>query len=154
MSIAKGIDRRHLAFAGAAALGASALLGEGAAFAADDPALAQAVEELRKALFAADKAKLTALTADQLTYGHSSGVVQDKPTFIDGVVNRKYTAKSLEFPELKTFVAGDAGVTRHHYVADNEQDGKVNHIDIGVLAVWQKQGGEWKLLARQAYKLA
>jgi hypothetical protein len=147
------IDRRHLAIAGAAAIGSAALLREETAFAADDPALGQAVEELRKAIFAADKGKLAALTADQLTYGHSSGVVQDKPTFIDGVMNRKYTAKSLEFPELKTFVAGDAGVTRHRWVSDNEQDGKVTHIDIGVLAVWQKQGGEWKLLARQAYKL-
>ncbi|HWD60023.1 MAG TPA: nuclear transport factor 2 family protein [Stellaceae bacterium] len=147
------IDRRHLAIAGAAAFGAAAVLRETPSFAADDPALAQAVEELRKAIFAADKAKLTALTADELTYGHSSGVVQDKAVFIDGVMTRKATVKSLEFPELKTFTAGDAGVTRHHYVADNELDGKTTHIDIGVLAVWQKQGGQWKLLARQAYKL-
>lgn len=153
MKIAKGIDRRHLALAGAATLGASALLRNNVAFAADDPSLGAAVEDLRKAIFAADKAKLTALTADELTYGHSSGVVQDKAVFIDGVVNRKYTAKSLQFPEVKTFVAGDAGVARHRWVSDNEQDGKVNHIEIGVLAVWQKQGGQWKLLARQAYKL-
>jgi ketosteroid isomerase-like protein len=147
------IDRRHLALAGAAAFGASTLLRDTAAFAADDPALSQAVEDLRKAIFAADKPKLAALTADELTYDHSGGVVQDKPTFIDGVVNRKATVKSLEFPDLKTFVAGDTGVARHHWVSDNEQDGKVTHIDIGVLAVWQKQGGEWKLLARQAYKI-
>lgn len=147
------IDRRHLAIAGAAAIGAATLLREGAAFAADDPALGQAVEDLRKATFAADKAKLTALAADQLTYGHSSGVVQDKPTFIDGVMNRKQTLKSLEFPDLKTFVAGDAGVTRHRWVSDSEQDGKPTHTDIGIMAVWQKQGGEWKLLARQGYKL-
>ena len=147
------IDRRHLAIAGAAAFAAANLPFDSVAFAADDPALSQAVEELRKAILSADKAKLTALTADELTYGHSDGRVQDKAVFIDGVVTRKATVKSLEFSELKSFVAGDAGVTRHHYVADNEQDGKTTHIDIGVLAVWQKQGGSWKLLARQAYKL-
>ncbi|HXP04754.1 MAG TPA: nuclear transport factor 2 family protein [Stellaceae bacterium] len=147
------IDRRHLAIAGAAALGASSLLRNSAAFAADDPGLAQAVEELRKAIFSADKAKLAALTAPELTYGHSGGTIQNQAEFIDGVMNRKATVKSLEFPEPKTFVAGDAGVARHHWVSDNEQDGKVTHIDIGVLAVWQKQGGDWKLLARQAYKL-
>jgi hypothetical protein len=148
------INRRHLAIAGAAALGASSLLGNTPAFAADDPSLAQAVEELRKAILAADKAKLAALTASELSYGHSSAVVQDQPTFIDGVVNRKATVKSLDFPELKIFVAGDAGVARHRYVSDSEQDGKPTHVDIGVLAVWQKQEGQWKLLARQGFKLA
>ena len=147
------IDRRRLAIAGAAAIGVSNLLQNSAAFAGDDPALSQAVEELRKAILAADKGKLSVLTGDDLTYGHSDGRVQDKAVYIDGVVNRKATVKTLEFPELKTFVVGDAGVARHHYVSDSEQDGKTNHVDIGVLAVWQKQGGEWKLLARQAYKL-
>jgi hypothetical protein len=147
------IDRRHLALAGAAVLGASSLLRNTPAFADDDAALAAAVEALRKATLSADKAKLTALAADQLTYGHSDGKLQTKAEFIDGVMNRKATVKSLDFTELKIAIAGDTGVTRHHYVADNELDGKVTHIDIGVLAVWQKQGGEWKLLARQAYKI-
>jgi ketosteroid isomerase-like protein len=147
------IDRRHLAIAGVAAIGAANLAWNRTALAADDPALSQAVEELRKAILTADKAKLAALTADDLTYGHSDGRVQDKAVFIDGVMTRKATVKSLEFPELKSFIAGDTGVTRHHYVADNEQEGKTTHIDIGVLGVWQKQGGAWKLLARQAYKL-
>jgi hypothetical protein len=141
MKIATKIGRRHLAIAGAAALGTVSLLRDAPALAADDPSLAQAVEDLRKAILSADKAKLTALTASDLSYGHSSAVVQDQPTFIDGVVNRKATVKTLEFPELKMFVAGDAGVTRQH-------------VDIGVLGVWQKQGGAWKLLARQGYKLA
>jgi transcription elongation factor len=148
------INRRHLAVAGAAALGAAGLFRATPVLAADDAALKDAVEELRKAILAADKAKLTALTASALTYGHSSAVVQDQATFIDGVVNRKSTVKSLDFPDLKTFVAGNVGVGRHRYVSDSEQDGKVNHVDIGVLEVWQQQGGQWKLLARQGYKLA
>lgn len=148
------INRRHLAAAGAAALGAAGLFRGTPVLAADDAALKDAVEELRKAILAADKAKLTALTASELTYGHSSAVVQDQATFIDGVVNRKSTVKSLDFPDLQTFVAGNVGVGRHRYVSDSEQDGKVTHVDIGVLAVWQQQGGQWKLLARQGYKLA
>jgi hypothetical protein len=148
------IDRRHLAIAGATAIGATSLLRTLPAGAADDPALAQAVEELRKAILTADKAKLAALTASDLSYGHSSAVVQDQATFIDGVVNRKATVKTLDFPDLKTFVDGDTGVARHRFVSDSEQDGKATHTDIGVLAVWQKQGGQWKLLARQGFKLA
>jgi ketosteroid isomerase-like protein len=80
-------------------------------------------------------------------------VVQDKPTFVDGVMTRKATVKSLDFPELKVALAGNAAIARHLYVSESETDGKPNSIKIGVLAVWQKQGGTWKLLARQAYKL-
>ena len=31
--------------------------------------------------------------------------------------------------------------------------GQVSPVRIGVLQVWQKQGGDWVLLARQAYRL-
>ena len=72
---------------------------------------------------------------------------------VDGVVNRKATVKSLDFPDLKMGVNGTTGWTRHRYVSDSEQDGKANHVDIGVLGVWQKQGDAWKLFARQGYKL-
>ena len=34
------------------------------------------------------------------------------------------------------------------------EGGKVTDTKIGVVQVWQKQGGQWKLLARQGYKLA
>jgi ketosteroid isomerase-like protein len=151
------LDRRHLAIAGALALGAPALLRgvqTAAAAGADDAAVGEAVEALRKAIFDADKAKLAALTADQLSYGHSSAVVQNKAEFIDGVVTRKVTVKTLTFPDLTIAVTGDAAVTRHRYVSDTEQDGKTSNTTIGVLGVWQKQGDAWKLLARQGYKLS
>ena len=32
-------------------------------------------------------------------------------------------------------------------------EGKTNLIKIGILMVWQKQDGRWKLLARQAYTI-
>src|SRR5215469_8832411 len=101
------INRRHLVVAGAAALGAADLFRGTPVLASDDAALKDAVEELRKAILAADKAKLTALTASELTYGHSSAVVQTQAEFVDGVVNRKGTLKSLEWPELKAKATGD-----------------------------------------------
>ncbi|HXC27375.1 MAG TPA: nuclear transport factor 2 family protein [Stellaceae bacterium] len=148
------INRRHLAITGAAALGAATMLRNTAAFADDEASLKDAVEALRQAILTADKAKLDALTATELSYGHSSAVVQDKATFIDGVVNRKMTVKSLDFPDLKTGINGTSGWTRHRFVSDSEQDGKATHTDIGVLGVWQKQGSDWKLFARQGYKLS
>jgi ketosteroid isomerase-like protein len=152
---AMDLTRRNLAITGAVALGAASLLGGSAvlADASDKAAVKENVEALRKALLMADKAQLEQLAAVQLSYGHSSGKVQNKAEFIDGVMTRKAVVKSLDFPELTVAVAGDAAIARHLYVSDSETDGKPNHTRIGVLAVWQKQDGGWKLLARQAYKL-
>jgi ketosteroid isomerase-like protein len=150
------MTRRQLAAAGALALGISSLLRSGPSLAesSEEAAVDKAVEALRKALLTADKGELEKLAADQLSYGHSSGKVQTKAEFIDGVVTRKAIVKSLSFPELTIAVAGDAAVVRHLYVSESETDGKPNSVRIGALQVWQKQGGNWKLLARQGFKLA
>jgi len=102
----------------------------------------------------ADKAQLERLSADQLSYGHSDGKVQNKAEFIDGVMTRKASVKSITFPDIKVSLAGDAAIARHLYESESEPDGKPNNVKIGMLSVWQKQGGNWKLLARQGYKLA
>jgi ketosteroid isomerase-like protein len=148
------LTRRHLAAAGALALGAASFTRSAPALAEEEAGVKEAVEGLRKAILAADKAKLEALAAEQLSYGHSSAVVQNKAEFIDGVVNRKAVVKSIDFPELKITMAGNNAVARHLWVSESETDGKPTSTKIGVLAVWQKQDGGWKLLARQGYKLA
>ena len=38
------------------------------------------------------------MTLPQLTYSHSDGRIEDKAKFIEGVMNRKATVKSLEYP--------------------------------------------------------
>jgi ketosteroid isomerase-like protein len=150
------VTRRNLAIAGAVAVGVASLSrgSKALADASDEAAVKEQVEALRKALLSQDKAQLEQLVADQLSYGHSSGKVQNKAEFIDGVMARKAVVKSLTFPDLTVAVAGDAAIARHLYVSQSETDGKTNNVRIGVLAVWQKQDGNWKLLARQAYKLS
>lgn len=148
------LTRRHLAAAGALALGGSNLLRTKPALAADEAAVGAAVEELRKASLAADLGKLTALSSDAITYGHSDGRVQNRAEMLDGFKGRKATVKSIEFPELKIAVTGDTAVSRHLYVSQSELDGKTSDIKIGVIECWHKEGGAWKLLGRQGYKLA
>ena len=148
------LSRRDLAAAGAFALGAATLL-ESASVQAeggDEAGVSQAVEALRKATLAQDKAKLEQLSAAELSYGHSGGVVQNKAEFVS-VMTRKSTVKSIEFPELKVGMAGNNAVARHLWVSESEMDGKSTSTKIGILSVWTKQDGGWKLLARQGYKL-
>ena len=150
------VSRRDFAVAGVFALGASGLLLSGSAAgadAADEAAVAQAIEALRQGVLQQDKAKLDQVCASQISYGHSDGRSETKDQFINGVMTRKQVQKSLTFPELKVFVAGNTAVARHIYLGESELDGKQTNTRIGALQVWQKQAGGWKLLARQGFRL-
>jgi len=149
------VSRRDVVVAGAVALGASGLLlgGFTGAQAAEEAAVADSVETLRKALLEANKAKLEQVASAQISYGHSDGRVETKEQFIKGVMTRKQVVKSLAFPELKVAVVGNAAIARHIYLAESELEGKPTTTRIGALQVWQKQDGGWKLLARQGFRL-
>src|SRR5690242_16908846 len=148
------LSRRDLAIAGVLALGATTLTGPAlAAEGGDEAAVKKAIEEFRTAYIKQDKAQLDAMSAPQLTYSHSDGRIQNKAEFIQGVMDRKGTVKSLEYPDLKIYVVGDIAIARHLWVSDTELDGKTTNTKIGVMQVWHKQNGGWKLLARSSYKL-
>ncbi|MDI1287125.1 MAG: nuclear transport factor 2 family protein [Reyranella sp.] len=120
----------------------------------DAAAVAEAVAALTKAMLTPDKAKLEALTADQLSYGHSSGKVEDKATFVDVVASKKTVYKSIELSKQTIAVAGNDAIVRHAWESESGTgDGKWNVSKIGVLQVWQKQASGWRLLARQAFKV-
>jgi hypothetical protein len=121
--------------------------------AAGDGTLVQSIEALRKAMLAKDKGQFELLCADELTYGHSSGKLESKAEFITGATSPKWHWKSLEFVQTSTKLVGDAGIARAIMTGAYEiEGGTVKSISDGVLMVWQKQGSQWRLIARQAYK--
>jgi len=116
--------------------------------------VASAVESLMKGFIDADKTILDNLTAAELNYGHSAGKVQNKTEFIDEVVSGKpldYLKIDLEGQTIK--VTGKTAVVRHIFNAETSSNGTPGKLRIGIMQVWQKQKGKWKLIARQAYKL-
>jgi ketosteroid isomerase-like protein len=147
------ITRRSLALAGALALGTGSVIGMAQAQSGEEAAVNQAIEALRQAMLAADKAKLEELVADQLSYGHSSGVIESKAQFVSVIAGKKTIYKSIALLEPATTVAGSNAIARHIFTAETEADGKPGTARVGVLQVWQKQAGGWKLLARQAFRL-
>ncbi|HEX2828229.1 MAG TPA: nuclear transport factor 2 family protein [Burkholderiales bacterium] len=149
------VSRRDFAVASALAFGASGLLFKTPADAqgSDEAAVAQSIEALRQGILQQDKAKLDQVAASQISYGHSDGRVETKEQFINGVMNRKQTQKSLAFPELKVAVVGNVAIARHIYLGESELDGKQSTTRIGALQLWQKQDAGWKLVARQGFRL-
>src|SRR5690348_16851878 len=53
----------------------------------DEEDVAAAVEKLNKALVDADSSTLSEITADELSYGHSGGKIQNKAQFVDDAVH-------------------------------------------------------------------
>ncbi len=148
------IDRRQLALAALASAGVSALAAlPAAAQDADKAAVAEAVSNLTKAMLSADKTKLEALTSPQLSYGHSSGVVQTQAVFVDVIASKQTVYKSNELSNQSIDIAGDNAIVRHNWLGESgPADGsKWSVSKIGILQVWQKDGAAWKLLARQAF---
>ena len=144
------ITRRHLAAAGALALAVTSLPAH--AESADEAAVRKAIDDLTKAMMAADKAKLEALTADQLSYGHSSGRVETKAEFVGVIAGKKTIYKSITLTDPTVSVVGNNAIARHTFAAEVEAGGQASSPKIGVLQVWVKDGGAWKLLARQAFR--
>jgi hypothetical protein len=121
--------------------------------AGEEALLTQSIEALRKAMLAKDKGEFEKLCADELTYGHSSGKTENKAEFITGAISPKWHWKSLEFVPATMKVVGDIGIARVTMNGVYEvEGGKVSSINDSVLMVWRWQEGQWKLLARQAYK--
>jgi len=113
-----------------------------------------AVEFLRKAMLDGDKASLDKIAAPELTYGHSSGTIEDKPAFIDALVSGRNDFVTIDLSEQSVKLVGNnLALVRHKLKAETNNGGTPGTANIGILLVFQKQQGQWKLLARQAFKL-
>jgi hypothetical protein len=144
--------RRHLART--AALAAIVAAGPAAlAQPTEEAAVTQAVEKLRLAMISADRSQLEALTAPQLSYGHSGGVVENRAQFLDVVAGKRTIYKTITLSDQSLTLAGDNAIARHIFSTDFENDGKPSSSRVGVMQVWHKQGGQWRLLARQAFRI-
>lgn len=111
-----------------------------------------AAERLRVAMVDPNAAVLDGLVAPQLTYGHSGGRVDTKQSFIADLLSAKSDFVTLDLTEQTVEISGDVALIRHALNAQTNDSGKAGTVSLKVLQVWQRQGGQWKLLARQAVR--
>ena len=130
---------------GAAATGSSA---------SAEQSVAAAAEKLRVAMIDPTPAALTALVADDLSYGHSGGRMDTKDSFIGDLIAGKSDFVTIAITDQTIKVVGNTAIVRHTLTADTNDSGKPGKVQIKILGVWQQQGGQWKLLARQAVRVA
>jgi ketosteroid isomerase-like protein len=120
---------------------------------ADEKQVAAAVQALKTAMVSGNKSQLEAIASPNLTYGHSSGLLEDKDAFVKNITSGHSDFVSIDLSEQTIKVDGDVALVRHKLAAKTNNDGTPGSTNLGVLLVWKKQQGKWKLLARQAFKL-
>ncbi|CAN5278195.1 nuclear transport factor 2 family protein [soil metagenome] len=117
--------------------------------------VAAAAEKLRLAMIDPTRENLTAIVADDLSYGHSGGKVDTKASYMSDLLDGKSDFVTITITDQTVKVIGtDLAIVRHTLAADTNDSGKPGKVALKVLGVWQKQGGQWKLLARQAVRPA
>ena len=120
----------------------------------DEKAVADAVEKLKTAMIDGDKAVLESLASEKLSYGHSGGHIDDKKEFVEKIASGNSDFLSIDLTEQTIAISSKTAIVRHMLTAKTHDKGKdVADVHLRVLLVWQKQGGKWKLLARQAVKI-
>lgn len=122
---------------------------------ADEAAVAKAIDTLSRAVVAADAAALKKITWPELTYGHSAGLVENQEQFIDALVSKRSVIVSIDNPKMTSSIAGDVAISRGTmtFTVGGAAGAAPTKVDLTLLLVWQKRNGEWRLLARQAYKV-
>ncbi|HEA22269.1 hypothetical protein LCGC14_0854230 [marine sediment metagenome] len=110
------------------------------------------VTELYNAMVKKDSSGLQELTMEALTYGHSSGTIENQSEFINGVLNGSFQFASITPVDQKITTSGSIGMVRHIFKGEGTNNGEPAEVNIGCLLIFQKEN-EWKLVARQAFKL-
>ena len=120
----------------------------------NEQAVAKAVQQLNQAMIDANHLMLDELTSKKLSYGHSSGLIEDKNAYITAIVDGVSGFTSIDLTDQTIALSENVAIVRHKMLANTDNKGQQpGKISLGVLQIWQKEKGKWLLLARQATRL-
>jgi hypothetical protein len=111
----------------------------------------QRVNDLRDILINPTSDKIDGLVHEKLTYGHSSGKIEDKAAFKDALLTGDDIV-AWDMSEKTIQLVDNTAWVRHAVTAKVLKEADTSSVDLKVLLTWVNINGEWKLLARQAVK--
>ena len=106
------------------------------------------------ALISGDQAALGRIFSDQLIYGHASGVVDTKKSYLDKLKSGAQTYKIVEFEKMTVQAFGGSAVV-HGFIRMAGSGGGQPFDNKGmmVLHTWVKTGAGWQLAAHQTARV-
>lgn len=121
----------------------------------DEVALLSNARALHRAVFITkDSVELNRLFSDKLSYGHSSGKIENKQEAMHGIIHNTSVYEQLNAGPTSIWINEKNAVTRYNMEANEKtREGKINPLKLHIILVWSKEKKDWKLLARQAVRM-
>lgn len=114
----------------------------------DEKAVLAAEKQYADGMVKSDPASVAKVLADDLSYTHSSALMETKADVLKGITGIvKY--KSIEFKTSQVRQYGNTVITSHEMVFTNPKTS--SHVYVTM--VWVKQASGWQMVQRQATKL-
>lgn len=113
----------------------------------------EAVEVFRKLLIDPEQKGLEFILSPSVSYGHSSGRVENRNQCIENLMNGNSDFVSVEFNDQSIYCYHKTAIVRHNLVAQTNDKGVAGQVKLHVMTTWIKEGKNWRLLARQAVKI-
>ena len=122
-----------------------------------DPAAVKEVlaasDALKQAMMKKDAAGLQKYLHEDLTYSHSSALLQNKADVVKATMGAT-TIEAMDFSAVTVRVYGTTALIRANVDMRNSTGGKSTTSHINVLFVWLKGPGGWQLVGRQATQVS
>lgn len=112
------------------------------------------VSDLNLAMVDRNKEGLELMTMEELSYGHSSGKIENKENFINEIVNGQFDFLSINTENQTILFSGEnIAIVRNNLVIEATDNDKRVSVQVGNIMILTRQQRQWKLLARQAFKI-
>jgi ketosteroid isomerase-like protein len=122
--------------------------------AAKEKEVLAALDLWKAAMMKKDRATFEKVFHPDLTFGHSSGLVETKAQAIEHVVAGAASFDAIDLAETKVRLQGNTALVTGKMDYHQRENGKVQLVGLVVLTVWVKGAPGWQMIARQAAKPA
>jgi hypothetical protein len=96
---------------------------------------------------------LDKLLAEDLTYGHSTGVLETKAVFLASLKSGKLKFKKIEPADVQVRVFGATAIINGTAKLAVVSDGQAKDVAIRFTDAWVRRVGHWQMVAWQSTKL-
>jgi Domain of unknown function (DUF4440) len=108
---------------------------------------------LKNSLIAKDSVQLSNLLADDVTYGHTNGMIQTKAQLIHDVMSSIQDYKNIEPSDMNIRVFDHTAIVNMKSSVTMMFNNSPLELNMYITLVWIEKGREWKLEARQSVKI-
>lgn len=107
---------------------------------------------LKTSLINKDSTSLVHLLDDEVTYGHTNGLIQSKAELVKDIMTGVQDYKNIEPADTKIRIYDNSAVVTMKALVKLNYNKQPLDLSMFITLVWINKNGDWKLVARQSVK--